>query len=119
MSHYVIRQGQRIAVKTIDTGIPAKAKPQPKREPFALIPLDWAARAAKATNSPALVICIHLLHLAWKTENKTVTLSNAHLGGISVKVKSRILRNLKAAGLVEVEYQNGKSPRVTLLGPLL
>jgi hypothetical protein len=117
MSPYVIRHGRRIEVETLDTGVIAKPKRrQPKGKPFAIVPLDWAAEAAKATNSPGLIVCAQLLHLAWKAKSRTVILSSTHLG-VSVKVKSRVLRNLKAARLIEIEHRDGRSPKVTLLGP--
>jgi hypothetical protein len=113
VTHYVTRHGRRIEVETLDVGAPAKAKQPPENEPFVNVPLRWAVEAAKATRSPAIIVCIHLLYLAWKTKSRTVTLSNRD--GIDPKTKDRVLRKLEAAGLVRAERHRGRSPRVTIL----
>jgi hypothetical protein len=80
------------------------------------MPLNWAATAAKATKSPAMVICTLLLHAAWKADGKAFTLSNGALAkaGVNRETKRRVLLNLEAAGLIAVERNHGRSPRVTL-----
>jgi hypothetical protein len=87
-----------------------------KAEPFAIVPLDWATKAAKAGKSPATIICIRLLYLSWKTKSRTVILSNRD--GINRGSKDRVLRNLERAKLIQVDRRSGRSPRVTILHPL-
>jgi hypothetical protein len=72
---------------------PATAKPSTKAEPSA------KARRRK-----------------WKARSLTFSLPNGQLAarGASRKAKYRVLRELEAAGLITVERQPRKSPRVTL-----
>jgi hypothetical protein len=117
--NYMIRHGRRIEIETIDTGAPAKTNRPAKGEPFAKMPLRWAKRAAEATGSPAVLVCARLVHLAWEAKGKSFTMANKWLEerGVSRKVKYRMLRNLEAAGLIMVERQPRKSPRITLVSP--
>ena len=87
------------------------------RQPFVKVPLWWITEATKATKTPAALVCVQLLHTAWKTKNMTFAMSNERLAknGVSREVKRRVLRDLEAAGLITVERRNGRSPRVTLV----
>jgi hypothetical protein len=114
MTRYAYSPGlkRQVAVKTLDTpGAPTKAKPHQQEEPFAIVPLSWAEKMAKASKSPAVIVCTHLLYLSWKTKSQTVALSND--GGVNRKGKDRVLRNLEEAGMVRVKRHGGRSPRVT------
>jgi hypothetical protein len=97
--------------------VPAPGVPTRRRrrqdEPFAMVPLWCAKEMAKASRSPAVIVCIHLLYLSWKTRSATVALSNHD--GVDRKSKYRALQNLEAAGWVRVERHSGRSPRVTIL----
>jgi hypothetical protein len=88
-----------------------------KKDAFVKVPLWWAAEAAKATHSPAALVCIYLLHASWKEKSLTVSLPNGWLKqhGVSREVKRRVLRDLEAAGLIAVERTDRKSPLVTLV----
>jgi hypothetical protein len=114
MSRYVIRQGRRIEVETLDTGIPAK---KTRVGQFVQVPLDWATKATKATKTPQAMVWIELLRLAWWTKSDTVALSNEPLKrvGVSRHAKYRALRALTAAGLITVEWRNRQAPRVTIV----
>jgi hypothetical protein len=119
MSRYVYSPGlkRRVAVKTLDTpSVPAKAKQRSQEPPFAKVPLWCAEEMAKASKSPAVIVCVRLLYLSWKTKSQTVTLSND--GGINRNSKERVLRHFEAAGLVRAKRRNGQSPRVTILRKL-
>jgi hypothetical protein len=87
-------------------------------EPFAVVRLAWAAKAAAATNTPKALVWIWLIQRARKTKSNTVIMSNEALAryGISRHVKLRALRQLEAAGLVALERHLGKAIVVTLLG---
>ena len=113
--NYVIRDGRRIEVETLETGIPTKRK---RTDPFVKVPLDWAAKAAKATKTPQAMVWIELLRLAWRAKSDTVALSNERLKnpGVGRHSKYRALRALAAAGLITVEWRGRQAPIVTIIG---
>ena len=117
--NYVMRQGKLIEVVTIETVVgQRKAR---RQEPFAMVPLAWAASAAKATRTRKALVWILLLHTAWRTKSATFPLSNAGLAksGVSREIKRRALAELEAAGLIVVERAPGRAPRVTMLANCL
>jgi hypothetical protein len=91
----------------------------PKRssEPFAILPLAWAVKAAIATHTPKALVWVWLIHQARKTKSNTVAMSNEALAqyGISRYAKMRALRQLEAAGLVEIGCRRGQAITVRLL----
>ncbi len=97
---------------------PAASKPaSQRRDPFVNIPIWWATAAAQAYPMPGFLICVELLHRAWKTRSTTFTLPNGWLekNGVSPRTKHRVLAALEAAGLISIERRVGKSVRVTLV----
>jgi hypothetical protein len=100
----------------LEAAAPIKVK---KAQPFVQLPLDKAARAARATRSQKVFVWMWLEYRAWKTKCRTVTASNDALAGygISRECKRRALADLEAAGMVTVERGHGKSPEVTLTRP--
>jgi hypothetical protein len=109
--------GRWIEVEEVDVpGVPAKARRRRQEEPFAMVPLRFAQEMAKASKSPATIICIRLFYLSWKAKSPTVALSNRD--GIYRNSKARVLRDLEAAGLVRVKRRSGQSPQVTILRQL-
>jgi hypothetical protein len=113
---YVIRQGRRIEVETVAPNVVAIKKGK-TTEPFARVPLAWAARAIKATRDPAALVWIELLYAAWKADGKPFGLSNARLqrAGVSRDVKYRVLRDLERAGMIAIAWSPGRAPVITLL----
>jgi hypothetical protein len=111
----VMRQGKLIEIVTIET-VAAPRKVQ-RQEPFAKVPLTWAASAAKATRTPKALVWVLLLHTAWRTRSATFPLSNVGLAenGVSREIKRRALAEMEAAGLIVVERRPGRAPRVTLV----
>jgi hypothetical protein len=109
---YVIRQGRRIEVEILSTS--AKKK---RGDAFAMVPLDWAIAATRATKTPQAMVWILLQHLAWKTKSNTFPLSNNGLrqAGVSREVKRRALMALEAAGLITVHRRGSRAPLVTLI----
>ena len=87
------------------------------KDPFVKVPLWWITEATKATRTPKALVCIELLHKAWKTRSQTFSLPNGRLRklGISREIKRRTLRELEAAGLITVERRHGKNPLVTMV----
>jgi hypothetical protein len=100
--------------RELEATAPARRK---KPEPFVKVPLGWVAAAAKATRSPAIVVCTELLYLSWKARSPTFKLPNGRLGrlGVSRETKRRVLRALEDAGLIKVDRPVRKTPVVTLL----
>lgn len=88
-----------------------------KREPFAILPLELAAKAAVATGCERLLVWIWLVHQARKSRSTTVVISNETLAryGISRKMKALALRELEQTGLISVQRHVGRAPSVTLL----
>jgi hypothetical protein len=97
-------------LQELKAAAPIKRK---RAEPFVKVPLWWAAAAARATKGPEILICVELLHRAWKAKGKNFTMPNGK--GVSRKAKCRVLHNLEAAGLIVVEWRARKSPRITLV----
>jgi hypothetical protein len=91
--------------------------PRKRAEPFALLPLSLAARAAAATNTRRALVWVWLVQQARRTGCNAVVMSNEALAGygVSRKMKALALRQLQEAGLVAVARPAGKAPIVTLL----
>jgi hypothetical protein len=87
------------------------------KDTFVKVPLWWITEAAKATDTPAALVCIYLLHASWKAKSTTFLLPNGWFKqhGVSPKTKRRVLRDLAAAGLITVDWRPRKSPLVTLV----
>lgn len=88
-----------------------------KKDTFIKVPIWWATEAAKATKTPAILVCVYLLHASWKARSTTFPLPNGWLEqrGVSREIKRRVLRDLEAAGLITVVRPSRKSPLVTLV----
>src|SRR5262249_10669667 len=88
-----------------------------QNEAFVMVPLQWAADAAKATRTQGALVWIVLLYTAWKTKSQTFPLPNTLLTkyGVRRDTKTRILRALEAAGRIKVERKNGRAINVTLI----
>ncbi|UFX45430.1 hypothetical protein HAP47_0001475 [Bradyrhizobium sp. 41S5] len=87
-----------------------------KRDTFVQVPLWWIEQATEATRTGKAMVCVWLLHLSWTSHSRTFRLPNRRLQlrGVSRFVKARAVRELEAAGLIEVVREPGKSPTVTL-----
>jgi hypothetical protein len=118
----IFRKLRRAGQPSMAVGLPTKAKTSAKtrsrQEAFVKVPIWWATAAAKATRRPGFLVCVELLHRAWKARSTPFVLPNGRLekSGSSREMKRRVLRDLEAAGLIVVERRHGKSPRVTLVG---
>jgi hypothetical protein len=98
-------------------GRPVKGRSRkPPVAAYAQVPLAWAARAAQATNSPAAVVWVEIIFLAWRAKGAPFPLSSGRLS-VSRKLKCRVLRDLERAGLVAVHWRVRQAPLVTLLDP--
>jgi hypothetical protein len=115
--NYVVRQGRRIEIETIEAGVAAPKTRRRQPNSFAKVPLDWATAAARATRTPQAMVWIMLHHMAWQTGCTAFPLSNAVLAkyGVNREVKRRALKALEASGLIQVERRHGRAPVVTLV----
>jgi hypothetical protein len=112
----VFRQGKRIeTVELVPTAAPRQQ--QKKEEAFVLMPLARAAEVTECMKAKGVMVWIALRYLAWRNKNQTVKLSNEIMKryGVSRHVKYRALVALEAAGIITVEWQNGRTPLVTLV----
>jgi hypothetical protein len=118
---YVTWQGRRIAVETLDTGVPPTKVRRRQPDTFAAVRLQWAAKASIATNTGKAMVWVWLTYKAWQTKHSTFVVPNSGglaEYGITSKVKLAALRQLEAAGLIAVKWRSRKSPIVTLLNPV-
>jgi hypothetical protein len=93
------------------------SKPRKEAEdPFAIVPLWWAVLAAEATNTPAALVCIYLMHLARMAKGRSFSIPNGWLEkhGVNRKTKAWVLHALEKYEMIAVERAPGKTPRVTL-----
>jgi hypothetical protein len=84
---------------------------------FARIPYVLGMKAAADCPSPLLATLLALWYLRFTRHKNPVELPNTYLKewGITRRGKYKALKTLEDAGLVQVEYRENKSPRVTLL----
>ena len=94
----------------------SRAKPAGAARPFVRFPCLWKEELTKARHIASYRVALHLLHETWKTDRKTVELSNEALRteGVSRRQKWRALEELTRLGLVAVERRPRKTPRVTV-----
>jgi hypothetical protein len=113
VTHIVYRHGRRVEVETLNPDpLPVKrSKPL-----FTQVPLELAARAAKATDGQRMLVWVLILHRCWKERTQTVPVTNDMMRkyGINRHVKVRALRQLETAGLVTVQWRAAKNPIATL-----
>ena len=88
-----------------------------KTEPFVMVSLTLAGRAAVATDSQKVMVWLWLTYRAWKTRSNKIAVPNGALAefGVSREIKRRALLQLEAAGLIAVDRKSRKTPEVTLL----
>ncbi len=79
------------------------------------VPWAWIERAS-ALPGKALAVGLSLWRLAGALRSRTVRLGNREVERLGVDrfAKSRALRALREAGLVEVASHQGRAPRVTI-----
>jgi hypothetical protein len=98
------------------------SRPKPTKQPkctdkFAIVPIWWAARAvADGGINPGFLVCVDLLHRAWRAKGKPFAMPNSV--GVDPRTKIRTLRALEKAGLIAVEWRERKSPLVAFTEPI-
>ena len=115
---YVIREGKRIEVDTLEVDSPELQKRQRvKREAFVMLPYERTMAAANLGGA-TLVVLVELAYRKFRTKSNSVPLTNSALRavGISRKAKLLALRQLEELGMVEVSWRGERrSPLVTIL----
>jgi hypothetical protein len=118
--NYVLRNGRKIAVETIEVrGIPP-ARRQRKGKAFVMVPLDEAASMFKAMNQHKAMVAIVVRYQAWKAKGNPFILSNELLTkyGVHRNTKYRALAELETAGLIRIERRGKHAPVITPLGQI-
>lgn len=83
------------------------------------IPGDWLGRAAQMSGR-SLHLGLAIWHLAFLEQTPTVSLTKRIRKRLGVEDKDaarRALAKLESAGLIRVERNSGRAPRVTILDP--
>jgi hypothetical protein len=114
---YSESQGRNVEVESLDDNVTKIRKVRRARpETFAMVKLQWAAKAAAATNTKKAMVWTWLVYRAWRTRKKTSVVSNEALAtfGVSRYVKYSTLRQLEKAKLITVRRQGFKAPIVTI-----
>ena len=114
---YEYRDGKRINIEIREPWPDQKIR-RKRDGTFAIVPLQWATKAAAAMNTPKAMVMVWLVYRAWQKKSLTFDVPNGALAdlGVSPDVKVRALRQLEAAGMIKVEWCRRKTPIVTLLG---
>jgi DNA-binding MarR family transcriptional regulator len=100
------------------TFVPADRQKQSPLAKFLKGPIPWSwIEQASRLSGKSLAVGLCLWRLASATKFKTVKLSNSEVAalGIDRHAKTRALKKLEAAGLIEVIHHRGRFPRVTIL----
>jgi hypothetical protein len=115
--YYVLAHGKQIKVRDLPSESAVSKSRKAMQEGFAIVPLAWAARVAKAVNEPSYLVLTVLTYLLWRAGKPVVTLSNECLRpfGIDRHAKHRALARLEKAGVIHVERRPRCAPAVTLL----
>jgi hypothetical protein len=91
-----------------------------RKRPRVMVQLALMEAALRAMHQPQAFVVVWLRYQYWKTESRKFPLPSGQLAeyGVDGRRKRRALANLEKAGLIAVESRAGKTPIVTLLGPL-
>ena len=115
---YVIRQGRRIEVVTLDTpGVPAKPKQQ--TAPFIGCPVSWFAWVLPRVKSKEqLALALYLYRRCCVCRSNTVTVPAGQLKqvGLGRWGKYRLLAALEESGVVRIERRGRQAIKVRLVG---
>jgi hypothetical protein len=113
---YVLRNGRKIAVETIEVkGVPPAKRRRTKA--FTMMPLTEAASMFRAMSQSKAMVATVLCYQAWKAKGKPFRLANELLAkyGVHRQTKYRAIAELEAAGLIRVERRGKHAPMITLL----
>jgi hypothetical protein len=118
---YIVRDGKRIAVETIETAAAPRRSKGKRPKPFVISDVQQLLAAANAVanlGGRALLVWHYILYETRLRNTDTVSLSNVKLAewGVTRHLKYKALDRLATAGLISIErVGKRRSPRVTLL----
>jgi hypothetical protein len=109
---YVVRNGRRIAVDTINTATPAK-KRKPFEVSFVKLPHFWIERLKRSNNPGTFKLAFQILKEAFKRQHVggEIVLST-EATGLSRQVRARAVNELRELGLIETEQSGNQAVRV-------
>jgi DNA-binding transcriptional regulator YhcF (GntR family) len=109
---YVVRNGRRIAVDTINTATPAK-KRKPFEVSFVKLPNFWIERLKHSNNPGTFKLAFQILKEAFKRQyvGGEIVLST-EATGLSRQVRARAVNELRELGLIETERSGNQAVRV-------
>jgi hypothetical protein len=110
---YVVRNGRRIAIDTINTGAPAKKKRKPFEVSFVKLPNFWINRLRHARKVSTITLAHVILREAFKRQHvgEEIVLST-EATGLSRQVRARAVNELRELGLIETEQNGNQAVRV-------
>jgi hypothetical protein len=88
-----------------------------KRQHFIQVPWDWVERLATARYIATYRVALHILYRHWKDRGLPFTLSNGAMAieGVSRWQKWRALQELEQLGLITIERNKRKSPKIVVV----
>jgi hypothetical protein len=111
---YVVRDGRRIPIDTINTATPANKKPKPFEVSFVKLPHFWIQRLKRSNNPGTFKLAFQILKEAFKRQyvGGEIVLST-EVTELPREVRRRAVRELIQFGLIETEQNGNQAIRVT------
>ena len=112
---YITRDGRRIAVETLDTGIIPKTKRKPFKAQFVMLPLHWAETLRRSKSVSTYQLAHVILFEAFKRKHVggEVVLSS---GVVSMhrNTRRRAVKELAELGLIKIVRNGSHALRVII-----
>jgi hypothetical protein len=112
---YVLRDGKRIEVVSLDPPQPKKTRRKAFEVEFVKVPVSWV-KALRGSNGAAYQLAWAILCEAFKREHMggAIVLSSA-VTGMRPTTRKRAIKELERLGLIRIEQQHGnQAPRVSI-----
>jgi hypothetical protein len=113
---YVMRQGRRIEVTTLNPDPPPKARRKSFEPLFVRVPWHWAAALRRSKSARTYELALLILGEAFKDRRRTgeITLST-EVTGMSRTTKRRAAKELAKLGLINLKEEGFSALRATVL----
>ena len=115
--NYIMRQGRRIEIETIETCLAPKNMRLRRRKHFVRFPLKWAERLAESSSAAGTYrLALHLLYRHWE-ECRAILLarkSNAGERRREPLCKMAGVGRAEQLDLISIERRFRRSPRITV-----
>jgi len=113
---YVMRQGRRIEVVTINTGAaPPKKRRKSFRAFWVKLPRSWITALRRSRSVHTYELALTILMEAYERQTDTVTLSGEATQWMSRETKRRSARELEEFRLVQVRGEEHQALKVVIL----